>query len=88
MKNFIPGRWYICSCNANYYRFLKFTSKNKETITFDAQINPTNKIIADVQPGFTEKIITDNRTEYFSPDREAVNEYTEKYDKTLNYEIY
>lgn len=88
MKNFIPGKWYICSCNANYYRFLKFTSKNKDTITFDAQINPTNSIIADVKPGFIERIITGSRTEYFSPNKEAINEWTKKYNKILNYEIY
>lgn len=87
--DFVPGKWYYCSCNELYYRFLKITKK-RDKITADAVINPTKKEILGVSYGFHEKRNSGMMTCYFNANKKVPNKLLIKYIQIsdYSYELY
>lgn len=74
---FIKGEWYICSCNENLYRFNGFLEKDK--FGYNAIINPTDREINFIKPGYTAKVFNKALVEYFDPAKLADKSIIEKF---------
>ena len=89
-EEFIPRRWYKCTCNDNFYQFSHI--KGNTFFCHTATLNLKKISEGGTLPGLIQKLETISLLCYFRPsnivEEEIMQEYLSKYIKQPQYAIY